>query len=206
LEKFVLPDHELAEILINSMSKLKSLRELQNLTQEELAEKSGVSVRTIQRIETGKEPRGYSLRILAKALEVAESDLQNQEIERGTTAIIQEKTKETLLINYAALKLINLSTIPFIVLPPFNIIIPLILMVTMKQKNTFTKQLISVQILWTIMAPIVFMLGIFLKLGHQFTLILMILIALSNVFIILRNAFEIDRNKKLRYKLNFSLL
>lgn len=188
------------------MSKLKSLRELQNLTQEELAEKSGVSVRTIQRIETGKEPRGYSLRILAKALEVAESDLQNQEIERGTTAIIQEKTKETLLINYAALKLINLSTIPFIVLPPFNIIIPLILMVTMKQKNTFTKQLISVQILWTIMAPIVFMLGIFLKLGHQFTLILMILIALSNVFIILRNAFEIDRNKKLRYKLNFSLL
>jgi transcriptional regulator with XRE-family HTH domain len=206
LEKFVLPDHELAEILINSMSKLKSLRELQNLTQEELAEKSGVSVRTIQRIETGKEPRGYSLRILAKALEVAESDLQNQEIERGTTAIIQEKTKETLLINYAALKLINLSTIPFIVLPPFNIIIPLIIMVTMKQKNTFTKQLISVQILWTIMAPIVFMLGIFLKLGHQFTLILMILIALSNVFIILRNAFEIDRNKKLRYKLNFSLL
>ena len=44
------------------MSKLKNLREFQNLTQEELAEKSGVSVRTIQRIETGKKPKGYTLR------------------------------------------------------------------------------------------------------------------------------------------------
>jgi transcriptional regulator with XRE-family HTH domain len=188
------------------MSKLKSLRELQNLTQEELAEKSAVSVRTIQRIETGKEPKGYTLRILAKVLKVAESELQTQEIERETTAITKEKTQETISINYAALKLINLSAIPFIVLPPFNIIVPLILMLTMKQKNTFTKQLISVQILWTIMAPIVFMLGIFLKLGHQFTLILMILIVVSNVFIILRNAVDIDLKKKLRYNLNFNLL
>jgi transcriptional regulator with XRE-family HTH domain len=38
------------------MSKLKVLRQLQNLTQEELY-KSGISVRTIQRIETGKEPK-----------------------------------------------------------------------------------------------------------------------------------------------------
>ncbi|WP_367754928.1 helix-turn-helix domain-containing protein [Flavobacterium sp. WC2430] len=190
------------------MSKLKSIRELQNLTQEELAKQSGVSVRTIQRIETGKEPKGYTLRILAKALAVAESQLQTQEMEAANTTVIEEKEKieEAILINYSTLKLINLSSIPFIILPPFNIIVPLILMITMKQKNTFTKQLISVQILWTILAPIVFMLGIFLKLGRQFTLILMILIALSNVFIILRNALEIDRNKKLHYKLKFSLL
>jgi transcriptional regulator with XRE-family HTH domain len=31
------------------MSKLKQIREQQNLTQEELAEKSGISVRTIQK-------------------------------------------------------------------------------------------------------------------------------------------------------------
>ena len=37
------------------MSSLKTLREQQNLTQEELSKKSGVSTRTIQRIETGKE-------------------------------------------------------------------------------------------------------------------------------------------------------
>jgi transcriptional regulator with XRE-family HTH domain len=188
------------------MSKLKFLRQLQNLTQQELSTKSGISVRTIQRIETGKEPKGHTLRILAKALAVAESELQPREIEETTIEITDKKTQETILINYSSLKLINLSSIPFILLPPFNIIVPLILMLTMKQKNKLTKQLISVQILWTIMAPIVFILGIFLKLGHQFALILIILIVLSNVFIILRNAIEIDRNKKLRYNLNFSLL
>jgi len=46
------------------MSRLLEFREKLNLTQEELSEKSGVSVRTIQRIEAGKEPRGYTLKTL----------------------------------------------------------------------------------------------------------------------------------------------
>jgi transcriptional regulator with XRE-family HTH domain len=190
------------------MSKLKSIRELQNLTQEELSEKSGVSVRTIQRIESGNEPKGYTLRVLAKALKVEENELLYKESEQEKSEIIEEKeeSKEVVLINYSYLKLINFSSILFIVIPPLNILAPLILVLTMKQKNILTKQLISVQILWTIMAPIVFMLGIFLKLGNKFTLILMILIVLSNVFIILRNAIEIDRNKKLYFTLNFSMI
>lgn len=190
------------------MSKLKTIREFQNLTQEELSEKSGISVRTIQRIETGKDPKGYTLRVLAKALEVKESELRTQEVEDETIKNTQKKeeAEDAIVINYSSLKLINLSSIPFIIIPPLNIIVPLILVMTMKQKNTLTKQVISVQILWTIIAPIVFMLGIFLKLGHQFTLILMIAIALSNVFIILRNAIEIDRNKKLYYQLSFSMI
>ena len=69
-------------------------------------------------------------------------------------------------------------------------------MFTMKQKNNLVKQIISVQIMWTLLAPVVFMLGVFLKLGRQFTLVLMILIVLSNLFIILRNAAGIDKNKK----------
>ena len=76
----------------------------------------------------------------------------------------------------------------------------------MKPKNRLAKQIISIQILWTIFAPIVFMLGVFLKLGNQFTLLIMVLIVLSNVFIILRNAIEIDKHKKLYYKLNFSMI
>lgn len=190
------------------MSKLKSIRELKNLTQEELSEKSGVSVRTIQRIESGKEPKGYTLRVLAKALEVEEYKLLYKESEREKSESVEEKeeSKEAVLINYSSLKLINLSSIPFIIIPPLNILVPLVLMLSMKQKNTIAKQLISVQILWTIIAPIIFMLSIFLKLGNKFTLIIMILIVLSNVFIVLRNAIEIDRSKKLRYRLNFSLI
>ncbi len=190
------------------MSKLKSIRESQNLTQEELSEQSGVSARTIQRIESGKEPKGYTLRVLAKALKVEEDELlyKESEQEKSVSTEENEESKEAVLINYSLLKLINLSSIPFIIIPPLNILVPLVLMLTMKQKNILTKQLISVQILWTIIAPLIFMSGIFFKLGNKFTLIFMMLIVLSNVFIILRNAIEIDRNKKLRFKLNFSMI
>lgn len=184
------------------MSNLKIIRESQHLTQEELAKKSNVSVRTIQRIETGKEPKGFTLRVLAKALSVTENKLLINPLEKR----VSDYTDETTKINYTTIKLINLSSIPFIIIPTLNIIIPLLLMFKMKQKNGLTKQLISIQILWTILAPIIFMLGIFLKLGQKFTLVLLILIVLSNVFIVLRNAREIDKNKKLYFKLNFSII
>ena len=190
------------------MSRLKALREQQNLTQEELSEKSGISARTIQRIETGREPKGHTLRVLAKALEIKESDLLHKKPEPEKQPIIEEKKElqDEAFINYSTLKLINLSSIPFIIFPPLNILIPLVLMFAMKQKNSLTKHLISIQILWTILAPIVFMLGISFKPGNQLSFLLMIAIALSNLFIILRNAREIDKRQALRYKLNFNMI
>lgn len=50
---------------------IKELRQKKGMTQEELAEKTEVSVRTIQRIENGEvDPRAYTLQMIAKALEV----------------------------------------------------------------------------------------------------------------------------------------
>lgn len=50
---------------------IKDLRIKKGLTQEELAEKTEVSTRTIQRIENGEvDPRAYTLQMIAKALEV----------------------------------------------------------------------------------------------------------------------------------------
>lgn len=188
------------------MSRLKQLREQQNLTQEELAEKSGISVRTIQRIESGTKPKGYTLKKLAGKLEVSENELLGVP---APDAIIgnpteNAKTDESIII--AKIKLINLSSVLFILLPPLNILVPLILSYALKQKNELTRQIVSLQILWSILAPIFFMLGILLKLGRSFTIVLLVLIVLSNVFLILRNLAEIDRNKRLRYKLNFSIL
>ncbi|MCD9616874.1 helix-turn-helix domain-containing protein [Chryseobacterium gleum] len=191
------------------MSRLKAIREQKNLTQEELSEKSKISVRTIQRIESGTEPKGHTLRVLAQVLEIEESELlhtrtqtinENDEVEKT-----DEEEKEP-QINYSYIKIINLSSLIFTLLPPLNIFVPLMLMFTLKQNNSLARQIISVQMIWTVIAPITFMLGIFLKFGKQFTLILMILIVLSNVFIILRNAAEIDRNKKLYFRLKFSMI
>lgn len=196
------------------MSKLKAVREQKNLTQEELSERSKISVRTIQRIESGTEPKGHTLRALAQALKIQESFLQDTLTAPETDAVQAETEQKTEIpaeeeeagIDYSKIKLINLSSLLFVVLPPLNILAPLLLMFVMKQRNSLAKQIISVQMLWTVMAPIIFMLGIFLKLGRQFSLVLMILIVLSNVFIILRNAACIDRNKKLYFKLNFSMI
>ena len=50
---------------------IKELRVKKGMTQEELAEKTEVSSRTIQRIENGEvDPRAYTLQMIAKALEV----------------------------------------------------------------------------------------------------------------------------------------
>ena len=176
------------------MSKLKTIREQQNFTQEEISEKSGISVRTIQRIESGKDPKGYTLRILAQTLGIEEDEL------------ITSITTEAVNTVNIKIKLINLSSLPFTILPIVNIIVPILLIYVWKIKNPLTKQIVSLQVMWTIIAPIIFLLGVFLKLGNQFTLLLMVMLVISNVVIILRNAFEIDKNKKLYFKLNFNLL
>jgi len=179
------------------MSQLKKNRESLNLTQQELSDKSGISIRTIQRIESGNEPKGQTLKKLAKTLGIKEIEL----LEKEETAIE---------INATLIKIINLSSLPFTIIPAANFIIPLLIIFAKKQFNPLTKQIVSIQILWLILAVIIFMLSAFIKkwlmLGSNFILLVMILLVLSNVFIILRNAAEIDKKGKLYFKLNFSLI
>ena len=181
----------------DTMSSLKKIREKLNITQEELAEKSGVSVRTIQRIEAGTEPKGYTLKSLAKALEIEENSL----------LLEQDETIES---DLGVLKLINFSALPFTVIPPLNIIVPLIIMFVKKEFNAITKQLVTIQIVWTILAVIIFMAASFLKnwldLNSKSILVVMIFLLLSNLFIVIRNAFEIDKNGKLFFQLKFSII
>lgn len=189
------------------MSKLKQLREQKNITQEELSEKSGISVRTIQRIESGIDPKGHTLKTLSRTLGILENDLLDLPAEIEPITEEQPKILQSEnTVDFAKVKLVNLSSILFIVLPPLNIIVPLVLSHILKQRNPLTKQIVSLQILWTILAPVFFMFGIFLKLGRSFTIVLLFVIALSNIYLILRNSAEIDRNKKLYYRLNFNLI
>ena len=179
------------------MSKLKEIREKINLTQEELAGKSGISVRTIQRIESGNDPKGQTLKILAKILAIKESELLKEEATH-------------IEFNYTFLKIINLSSLPFTVIPLANVIVPLVIMFAKKQFSPLAKQIVSIQILWLIFAVIIFMLSSFMKnwfsLGSSFILVVMISLVLSNMFIILRNTVEIDKKGKLFFRLNFSLI
>jgi transcriptional regulator with XRE-family HTH domain len=179
------------------MSRLKKIREQQHLTQQELAEKSGVSVRTIQRIESGTEPKGQTLKMLATSLQVKEEELL-------------ERTEAPGQLNFGMVKIINLSSLPVTIFPPANILLPLIIMYFSKEFKPLTRQIVSLQIFWSICAFIIFMLFNFMKSSfgwsNDSTLIMMIVLVLSNVFIILINAAEIDKKQKLLIKLNFSII
>lgn len=191
------------------MSELKKIRESRNLTQEELAEKSGISVRTIQRIEAGTTPKGYTLKTLAESLDVSENDLLTSvtiKEEIIIDEIIFTTEENDSLSNFGLIKIINISSLPFAWLPIANFLLPLLIMFFTKEKSPIVKQIISLQIFLAIISPIIFMLIALLKLGSVSVMITMIVLVLTNVYVILRNAFEIDKKQSLRYELNFSII
>lgn len=191
------------------MSKLKIIREQKNITQEELSENSGVSVRTIQRIEAGSDPKGYTLRILSQTLGIHEQDLISQKGLIDNLADIPNLSKllgDNLIAKNNIYKLINFSAIPFIVLPPLNIIVPFFLMKHKKASDSITKQIVTLQLMWTIGSVIVFMLWVLMKLANSLNIWVLALLVLVNLTITIRNAIEIDKNNNLYYKLKFNLI
>lgn len=181
------------------MSKLKILREKRSLTQEELSEKSGLSVRTIQRIESGNAPKGQTLKLLASSLGVEETEF----LEKGSKSFIFDTT---------LLKFINLSSLPFLVIPLANILIPLFIMFAKKQFYSLPRKIVTIQILWTICSIALFcIIAIFVDgvlVGSQLDLALVYMVPciLLNIFIILRNSVELHNHQRLHYSPEFSLI
>lgn len=179
------------------------------MTQEELASESGLSVRTIQRVEAGMQPKGYTLKTLAAVLDIPEKDLYTPIIPAAPESIaeqfpeVQESSKP---VSLTLIRIINLSSLPLAWLPIANCIPPLAIMLFTKEKSPVTRQIISLQIILAVISPVIFMIIALLKLGSGSVLVTMVLLVLSNIFIILRNAYEIDKKGCLYYKLNFSIL
>ena len=176
---------------------IKTIREEKHLTQEELAEQSGLSVRTIQRIEAGQEPKGHTAKVLAQTLGMDINLLRSQ-----------ENPKE--VINYNLVKRINFSSAIVCFIPLLNIILPLTLSHYYKQNNRLTKGIISIQILWTIVSTLTIFITGFLKLAYSFhrqaVLWVAIFFIVINLVVILGNSASIDTNKSLRFNFNFSII
>lgn len=175
------------------MSKVQYYREKLNLTQKELSEKSGISVRTIQRIESGINPKGFTAKALAKALNVYEDEL-NKGIED---------------IDITTINIINLSSLIFVFIPILNFIIPLVISTVKKEKSTITKQIITIQILWSLtFITLYFILQIFNfdELGRNIGVILILLLIFLNAFIIIRNSIELNKKKNLFFQFNFNII
>lgn len=78
-------------------SYIKTKRINKGITQEELAIKTNINIRTIQRIENGEvTPRAYSLRAITDALEIDFSELEQNV--QNVTDIHPEKENKSLLV------------------------------------------------------------------------------------------------------------
>ncbi len=119
--------------------KIKELRNRKALSQEELSNLSGLSLRTIQRIENGEtEARGDTLKRLANALGVTADELIDWEEQE----------------DHGLLAFMNLSALCFIVFPLLGVIIPMAIWMLKKGKvkyiNETGKKLLNFQITWCI--------------------------------------------------------
>lgn len=75
--------------------KIIELRKAQGLTQEELAIKSNVTVRTLQRIEAGVvTPRSYTIKLIFTALNYSSYDFSERNSEKRFFAHIKDKTQQ----------------------------------------------------------------------------------------------------------------
>lgn len=178
------------------MSRLVEIREKINLTQKELAERSGISIRTIQRIEAGTTPKGYTLKTLLETLNISKEELLGT---KKPSAAIDKKT----------IRLINLASL-FFFIPFGNIFLPLWLIKRKKQQGAIARQIVNIQILWTVSVMVVVGISPFLVrwvgASRQLTMQLLLLFFLLNLFIILRNAVSLEKHGRLHFKLNFSFL
>lgn len=174
---------------------LQQLREEKNLTQIELAEKSGLSLRTIQRIEAGNIPKGFTLKVLANTFETEpEKLLPHKEITKLDRA-----------------KLINFSSLIGLIIPFGGVIFPLIL--TYKTKDSKNKELgksiVSVQIILSVALVLSQIASPFIQQGLSlhfplFLLPLLLIICLKLLVVIfngisLNNKNDLHKNLKINY-------
>tara|TARA_R110002050_G_C8749065_1_gene498732 strand:+ start:155 stop:736 length:582 start_codon:yes stop_codon:yes gene_type:complete len=127
----------------NIGQKIVELRKSKGYTQEDLAEKAKVNLRTIQRIENDEnKPSGNTLKLICEALDTLPEK------------IIDYEKKEDLKL----LVLMHLSVITYLVIPIGNILIPLIFWVSKKDKiiklDEKGTRLLNFQIIWTILTTI----------------------------------------------------
>ncbi len=182
--------------------KVKEFRLKRGMSQETLAEESGLSRRTIQRIELGESnPNGDSLKRLADALQVNSDELIDWAIKEDARY----------------LTFLNLSALSFIFFPLLGILIPFILWTTKKDKikniNSNAKALINFQISWSIMLffiPIVLFISARLELIKGITMstfiVVIVVLYIYNFLSITINTVRITSGKSVHYFPKIKLL
>jgi transcriptional regulator with XRE-family HTH domain len=185
-----------------SKEKVRTYREKLDYTQTDLAESANLSLRTIQRIESGHTiPKGHTLSALTEALGITKAELTSQNR--------LEVDKEDAL----KIKLINLSALAFIGIPFGNILLPYILWSRNRKSDLVDdtgRRIINYQIIWSVITSILMILSPFVQKAFSlpFPLLLyVLLICMSfNLIVIIKTAMSINKNNFNILNLSFRIL
>lgn len=182
--------------------KIESLRKSKGLTQEVLADKSSINLRTLQRIEAGEtEPRGNTLRLIAEALDTP----------------IEELLDFTKKADTSFLQMMNLATLSFWVIPLGNLFIPLIFWVMKRDEvqgvYELGRRIINFQITWCFITYgflFIWIVSLFGKppliISPLLLLPIILTLYLSNSIIILMATWQIKRSRETVYSISFPIL
>ena len=182
--------------------RIKELRKQKGMSQEYLAEESGLSLRTIQRIENGEtNPTGESLKRLSNALNVNPDELIDWSVK----------------VDKRYLTFLNLSALTFLFFPLLGILIPFILWTARKGKikniNKLGKDLINFEITWTLLLfsfPFLWLLLAKIGLLKNLTLSIIFIIVgvmyFINFIFILLNTLRISNENDVNYNPKFKFL
>ena len=182
--------------------RIKVLRQRKGMSQDELADLSGLSLRTIQRIENGEtEPLGDTLKRLASAFDVAPDEITDWQIKEDS----------------GYLMLLNLSALSFLIFPLLGIIVPMAMWVMKKDKvknvDHVGKAILNFQITWTILLFIILLImlmQVFLKESLWISVWTIMLIPLGlyfyNFLLIIINAVRSANDKRVVYAPSIRIL
>jgi transcriptional regulator with XRE-family HTH domain len=158
-----------------SAARIQELRKSKGFSQEVLAEQSGVSLRTIQRVEQGETvPRGHTVQALAAALEVTLDDLRlatppttpqpAPQPDPAVTVLPLAPAPPALRVDPHFLQLLNLSALSLLVLPVLNLVVPWLLWRSRRHDTAHVAELgrrvLGFQALWQVGCFFAFLLAV----------------------------------------------
>lgn len=152
---------------MNISQKILHIRKQQGLTQEQLADRANVTVRTIQRIESGESvPRAYTIKTLAEALGTSYEALMD-----GTA---EQPMSFDAAMEKHLLKTMCLSCFTYLVIPWFHFLIPAYLLrksgISHPVHTRFARRVVMQQVNWVICLNVTMLLtlGYNLIVAHWF--------------------------------------
>lgn len=126
---------------------IKQKRKSLGYSQEQLSDETGLSLRTIQRIENGEtNPRGHSLQSIASVLNISLEKLDSNSEDEKDDLELQTK-----------LNLINSSALIGILIPYTNLFIPLIIWLNNRKNkwvDIYGRKIVNFQITWVLVVSL----------------------------------------------------